>query len=58
MSFGASVETTFNRTKDWAHLEKIKTAGTSVTQTVIAMSIALPGADDERVDQHKSLTGL
>lgn len=39
----------FNRTKDWADLEEMLTAGTIDPATVSAVMIRFLGADDERV---------
>ena len=39
----------FNRTKDWADLEEMQTAGTLDISRVAQVIIEMLGADDERV---------
>jgi len=45
----------FNRTKDWADLEEMHTAGTLNTQTVAQTIAHYLGADDERVTRLQRL---
>lgn len=46
----------FNRTKDWADLEEMQSAGTLNTRKVIAVLIEYLGADDERIERVRRLS--
>ena len=47
----------FNRTKDWADIEEMQSAGTLDVAEVSAVLIRYLGGDDERVARLASLVG-
>ena len=46
----------FNRTKDWADLEEMQSAGTLQAPLITATIIEYLGADDERITKLTALT--
>jgi hypothetical protein len=46
----------FNRTRDWADLEEMQTAGTLEVEKIIGVLVQYLGADDERVSKLEALS--
>lgn len=46
----------FNRTRDWADLEEMHTAGSLDTESVLGVLAHYLGADDDRIERLRSIT--
>ena len=46
----------FNRTKDWADLEEMASAGTLNVEAVVGVLVTYLGADDHRIERLQTLT--